>query len=102
MAAGAGRNHSGAVHGGNIVTRIYDEHCAWPYVEPYGMVAAPKVKKPRKSRKVQVSKSWKKLQLSPRKPFSQLTPRGGVKRTQPAPQITPEMEAGLGWKRNKP
>jgi hypothetical protein len=32
---------------------MFDEFMAWPYVEPYGMVAAPKppkVKKPRKSR----------------------------------------------------
>jgi hypothetical protein len=42
--------------------KIYDEFCPWPYVEAYGMVKAPKIKKPRKSRKVQVSKSWKKLQ----------------------------------------
>ena len=34
---------------------VFDEFMAWPYVEPYGMVAAPKqpkVKKPRKARAV--------------------------------------------------
>ena len=30
---------------------VYDELCAWPYHQPYGMVAVPKPKKPRKPRK---------------------------------------------------
>ena len=29
---------------------VYDELCAWPYHQPYGLVAVPRPKKPRKPR----------------------------------------------------
>ena len=42
------------------MTKIYDEICAWPYHVPYGMVTAPKVKKPRKPRKSRAKPEWLK------------------------------------------
>jgi hypothetical protein len=40
------------------MTKIYDELCAWPYYAPYGMVTAPKVKKPKKPRKSRAKPKW--------------------------------------------
>jgi len=39
-------------------TFVWDEVCVWPYATPYGMVTAPKVKKPRKLRTHRAKPSW--------------------------------------------
>ena len=40
------------------MVKIYDEVCGWPYHQPYGMVTAPKVKRPRKPRKSRAKSEW--------------------------------------------
>jgi hypothetical protein len=91
-----------------MTDKIYDAHCAWPYIKPYGMVAAPKIRKPRRPRKSRAKPDWlkkkitRKRQLEPRRPYSELTPKGGVKkaassstsRTQP-PAISQEQIAAF-------
>jgi len=42
--------------------KVYDDCCPWPYHMPYGLVKAPKAPRVKRPRKVQVTKSWQKLQ----------------------------------------
>ena len=46
---------------------IYDEFCRWPYFQPYGEVAIPAPKKPRKPRAKKISYSDVSALLKPRK-----------------------------------
>jgi len=51
---------------------VYDEHCAWPYHEPYGMVEVPVPKKPRKRKPRVVKPKMPKRTHTPRKPKPKL------------------------------
>jgi hypothetical protein len=71
------------------VTKIYDEFCAWPYVLPYGWVAAPKKpkeKKPRKPRTPRAKPDWLKAASKPKKPKKPKKPRKSrAKKSRPVP-----------------
>ena len=41
-------------------TFVWDEVCAWPYALPYGLVKAPRVKRPRKKRTPRAKPDWLK------------------------------------------